>query len=162
MSGEEPAESSEGQLHDVADRSERQSSLRASALAIDALIGSAVNPKKTDNDNAPEKSLQQLAKELDELRLKDHRLDHNLKRALGRWSIRLLGAQMVLTNTACIAYGVVVVRRGGELPTEALIGWMSATIVEIVALALVVAKYLFPESGNNWNQEPSRGHLGGD
>lgn len=123
---------------------------------IDNLIASAVEPATASDDATPERSLRKTAYDLDRLRLRDHRLDYALKKALGRWAIRLLAAQMVITNAGCIAYGYVVVDRGGDIPTEALIGWMSATIVEIVALALVVAKYLFPESGNNWNHEPPR------
>lgn len=34
-----------------------------------------------------------------------------------------------------------------HLPPEAIIGWLSATVVQIVAIVLVITNYLFPSGG---------------
>lgn len=118
------------------------------------ILAGIVAPTRITDDSIPERSLSKKTKDLDDLRLSDHQLDHSLKRWLGYGAVILLGTQMVVTNAACVIYGVITVRNGDSISDAALVAWMTSTIVEIVALALVVTKYLFPESGNNWNHEP--------
>lgn len=112
--------------------------------------------RRKSKDSTPGASLKKKTKDLDALRLEDHKLDHNLKRTIGYGVFGVLIAQVLITNVACVIYGITIVRAGGDVPTEALIAWMGATIVEVIALALVVTKYLFPEAGNDWNHERDR------
>jgi hypothetical protein len=129
---------------------------RGTYSELDRVINEASRPVKVTNDRTPEQSLKETTESIDKLRLKDHQLDHQLKKWLGFGAVGVLGLQMTITNVACVLYGVVIVKRGDPIPDAALVAWTSSTIVEIVALALVVTKYLFPESGNNWNHEPPR------
>ena len=34
-----------------------------------------------------------------------------------------------------------------HIPPEVMIGWLTATVAQIVGIVLVIAKYLFPEGG---------------
>lgn len=123
---------------------------------FERILRGSTHAVRVTEDSIPEQSLKETTKDLDKLRLADHELDHNLKKCLGFGAVIVLGLQMTITNVACVVYGWAIVHRGESIPDAALVAWMSSTIVEIVALALVVTKYLFPESGNNWNHEPRR------
>lgn len=125
-------------------------------IEFDRILNASSHRVKVTSDSVPEQSLKKKSGHLDDLRMRDHELDHNLKKILGYGAVGILTLQVILTNAACITYGWITVRNGGSLSDAAIVAWMSSTIVEIVALALVVTKYLFPESGNNWNHEPRK------
>ncbi|MBG9259870.1 hypothetical protein [Corynebacterium belfantii] len=100
--------------------------------------------------------LDQTTKTLAELRLEDHKFDLSLKKTLGYGIISLLILQMVIMNVLfCVYAWVTVLHKGGTLSDTVLVAWLSTSIVETVGLATVVAKYLFPEAGSNWANEPS-------
>ncbi|MEJ6013306.1 hypothetical protein WG936_05575 [Corynebacterium sp. H127] len=58
-------------------------------------------------------------------------------------------------NLGFFTYATIqVVVRHQALPENVIIAWLTTSIVQVVGLATVVAKYLFPAEGSNWAKEP--------
>lgn len=91
-----------------------------------------------------------------ELRFEDHLFDAKLKKWLGNGVLLILVVQIILMNLGFGYYAWIhVVERGKELADSVIITWLTISIVEVVGLATVVAKYLFPGDGSNWSHEPN-------
>lgn len=124
-----------------------------SAQEADALLAQSV-PARLPGGVANRQSLEKREAALHRLRLDDHKLDTGLKKTIGKVAIFVMAAQFFCTN---VGFGVYLYWMQWvhltPVPSAVMIGWFSATLVEIIGLVLVVAKYIFPSSGNNWNHE---------
>lgn len=104
-------------------------------------------------DEAPgTSSLSTRAERLHKLRMDDHELDHTLKKRLGHFAIVVMVAQLVVADGIFVVYAY---QAGWDLDAPVMVAWLSAAVVQVVGVVLVIAKYLFPQSGNPWNSEPS-------
>lgn len=67
----------------------------------------------------------------------------NLKtrRRVARWAIGLMVFQILLANVVFIVYALT---KGAELDVGALQVWLGTTVVQVVAVVLVITRYLFP------------------
>lgn len=101
-------------------------------------------------------SLRDYSAELAKLRFEDHKYDAQLKKDLGSSVIALFQWQMFLMNLGFFTYAAIqVISRHQSLPENVIIAWLTTSIVQVVGLATVVAKYLFPAEGSNWAKEPN-------
>ncbi len=64
--------------------------------------------------------------------------------ALGYGAVGAAAAQFFSAN---IAFYVYAKHKHWDIPPDVMIGWLSATVAQIVGIVLVIAKYLFPEGG---------------
>lgn len=53
---------------------------------------------------------------------------------------------MVLVS-ANVAFYLYAIHKNFDIPPEVIIGWLTTTVVQVVGIVLVIAKYLFPEGG---------------
>ncbi len=66
--------------------------------------------------------------------------DIELKGKYARWVPYLLIGQLVAANTLMFLYAGL--GRDWDVPPEVIITWLSASVVEVVGIALVVTRYL--------------------
>ncbi len=71
----------------------------------------------------------------------DWRAELDLKRQYARWALIGLGAQVALADLVFVVYAFVA---GWKLPDNVMIAWLSATVVQVAAVTLAVARGLFP------------------
>lgn len=124
----------------------------------DDLISDSVRPPRQNPDPSDDVNgytLGDYSEKLNDLRIADHELDSRLKKKIGEGVLKLLVAQLVVMDVVFVAYAITqVLFRGSELSDAVLIAWITTTIAQVIGLATVVAKYLFPGSGSNWTHEP--------
>jgi hypothetical protein len=53
--------------------------------------------------------------------------------------------QIVLVNVVFVVYALTL---GAQTPVGALQAWLGTTVVQIVAVVLVITRYLFPATGD--------------
>jgi hypothetical protein len=127
-----------------------------SAAEADTLLAEAT-PVDPSPATTASHSLEKRERDLSKLRMEDHLLDTRLKKLIGRIAILAMIVQLACTNIGFAAYMIWMQWiSGSAIPQAVMIGWFSSTFVEIVGLVLVVAKYIFPSTGNNWNHEKVR------
>jgi hypothetical protein len=82
--------------------------------------------------------------ELEHARRRNARTDSRLREALGYGAIAAAGSQLLSANVGFYLYAA---HKHWDIPSEVVIGWLGATVAQIVGIVLVIAKYLFPEGG---------------
>jgi hypothetical protein len=87
------------------------------------------------------------AEEIDELPApdlpsRDLEQDIRLKRIYANWLLGLLIGQLLIADGVFVVYAWA--GRGWNLEAGVINGWLAATLIEIVGIVLVVARYLFP------------------
>lgn len=72
----------------------------------------------------------------------DRRQDMGLKKAYARGLLALLWVQMLATNVVFCFYAW----HGWDwmVPDGVMLGWLGATVVELIGVVAVVVRYLFP------------------
>lgn len=70
--------------------------------------------------------------------------ENKIRTLLGKAAIALVTGQLVVCDIAIIAYGVATVSGGATIPTQVVIGWMTATLVEVIGILWVIARSLYP------------------
>jgi hypothetical protein len=83
--------------------------------------------------------------ELERARKRNAKTDSRLREFLGFGALLFAGAQFVVADVAFYKYGI---HYHWKIPPEAIIGWLGATVIQVVGIVLVIAKYLFPEGGS--------------
>lgn len=68
-------------------------------------------------------------------------LDVNLKKIIGRAALVLMGLQVVIADMAFFFYGFAL---EWDVPEAVIIGWMTATVVQVIGVVLIIARHLFP------------------
>jgi hypothetical protein len=72
----------------------------------------------------------------------DHWQDIQLKKTYAKWLLILVAAQMIVADAVFVAYAWA----GNDWHLEASViqVWLGATLVELIGVALVITRYLFP------------------
>lgn len=70
--------------------------------------------------------------------------ENKIRARLGNAAIALVSGQLIVCDVAIIAYGVATVLSGGTVPAQVVIGWMTATLVEVIGILWVIARSLYP------------------
>jgi hypothetical protein len=71
----------------------------------------------------------------------DAELDVRLKGRVADVALTFMGAQVVAADGVFVAYGIA---NGWHAPPSAIVGWLSATVVEVIGVVVVISRYLFP------------------
>lgn len=87
---------------------------------------------------------QAVEEELHRAARRNARTDSRLREFLGYGAVFAAGAQFVVADVAFYIYGA---HADWRIPPEVMIGWLGATVAQIIGIVLVIAKYLFPEGG---------------
>lgn len=114
------------------------------------------NGEKARNQPAPtdeELGLQSKQVELEKARtdlrreqdkLKTDQANRALRTSISKGALAVMVIQVVAANAVFVWYGDT---RGWEIPGVAISAWLGATVVQVVAVVLVVMNYLFPRGG---------------
>ncbi len=89
-------------------------------------------------DTTQEKPVQRMP---GDLRRQDVQQDIELKRDYGRWALIAMGGQLVIADCVFVGYGFGV---AWQIPPNVIIGWLGATVIQVIAVVLVITRYLFP------------------
>lgn len=72
----------------------------------------------------------------------DHKQDIELKKTYAKWLLILVAAQLAVADAVFVAYAWAGVN--WDLETAVVQAWLGATMIELVGVALVITRYLFP------------------
>ena len=72
----------------------------------------------------------------------DHWQDIQLKKTYAKWLLRLVAAQLVIADAVFVAYAWA--GKQWELDASVIQVWLGSTLVELIGVALVITRYLFP------------------
>jgi hypothetical protein len=72
----------------------------------------------------------------------DHWQDIQLKKTYAKWLLILVAAQLVVADAVFVAYAWA--GNDWRLETSVIQIWLGATLVELIGVALVITRYLFP------------------
>lgn len=75
----------------------------------------------------------------------DLRQDVRLKRRYANGALFAIGSQLLVADGVFVVYGW---QNHWQLAPEVILGWLSATVVEVIGVVLVITRYLFPARGN--------------
>ncbi|AIT62163.1 hypothetical protein [Corynebacterium doosanense] len=116
---------------------------RVSDLLIDSRVEKA--------EAKPTEALRSISEATEQLVYDDHELDHKLKGFIGPAATALVVAQVLIMNLGFFLY-VAISFGAKRIPDSAvMIAFLTTSTAEVVGLALVVTRYLFPEKGAGWN-----------
>ena len=79
----------------------------------------------------------------DELKLRQRSDEHELRKKVARRVYLATGAQVLIADVAFYLYAWL--GRDWDLPVEAISVWLTATVVQVIAVVLVITRYLFPD-----------------
>lgn len=68
--------------------------------------------------------------------------EHNLRKTVATWVYLATGGQVIIADVAFYLYAWL--GRDWDVPPEAIGAWLTATVVQVVAVLLVITRYLFP------------------
>lgn len=71
----------------------------------------------------------------------DWQSDLELKRDYAVWALRAMAAQVALADAVFVIYAV---GKDWNLPDNVMIAWLGATVAQVAAVTLAVARGLFP------------------
>ncbi|QWS32600.1 hypothetical protein [Curtobacterium aetherium] len=91
---------------------------------------------------------------LDEVVLADHHLDVQLKAVVARGALLAMGVQLFVADTVFVLYAWL--GTDWTVPGPVILGWLSATVVEVIGVVAIVARYLFPKDGHQWSRPPGQ------
>lgn len=78
----------------------------------------------------------------EELRQADYRQDMRLREKYANWLLWGLGAELVIVNLLFWLYAAIGMH--WRIPSAAIEVWLGATVVQVVGIVAIVARYLFP------------------
>lgn len=73
-----------------------------------------------------------------------YRDDSRLRKTVASWSLTFVAIQLSIVNGLSIAYFVAMLYQRMPIPTQVIVAWLSATLVEIIGILWVVTRSLFP------------------
>jgi hypothetical protein len=68
--------------------------------------------------------------------------EHELRKKVAKYAYIAVAAQIAVADVVFILYACV--GRGWNLPSAAIGAWLAATVVQSIAVTLVITRYLFP------------------
>jgi len=89
------------------------------------------------------------------LRNRDHEVDIELKKSIGRFARRAAGVQLIAANAVVIAYVIWALAKGLDISVQIISVWFSVVVVEVIGVLFVVSNYIFPKRGSSWSEESS-------
>lgn len=78
----------------------------------------------------------------------DHWQDIQLKKTYARWLLILVAAQLLVADVVFVVYAWV--GEQWKLDTAVVQVWLVTTLVELIGVALVITRYLFPRRDGNF------------
>jgi hypothetical protein len=72
----------------------------------------------------------------------DHWQDIQLKKTYAKWLLILVAAQLLVADAVFVTYAWA--GNGWHLEASVIQVWLGATLVELIGVALVITRYLFP------------------
>lgn len=128
-------------------------------MLVDEAQGSSeLSPAHSSTDSTPSKLAEagisqealERATQLEGLDPHDHKalvgLDHwqdiQLKRTYAKWLLILVAAQLFVADAVFVTYAWA--GENWHLETGVIQVWLAATLVELIGVALVITRYLFP------------------
>ena len=106
---------------------------RPGESAADLLVGTNPVPKEPFPIRKRE---QKLRERIDE---------HGLRKKVAKYAYIATAVQIAVADAVFIVYAWAGV--SWNVPTAAIAAWLSATVVQVIAVLLVITRYLFPEGG---------------
>jgi hypothetical protein len=79
-------------------------------------------------------------------KIESDRQDTGLRKLLAIWSIGAASVMLLLGTAVFFTY---MVSEWKDIPVEAILGWLSASVLEVLGIVYVVANYLFPKDKGN-------------
>jgi len=76
------------------------------------------------------------------------------RESIAKWVSYAIGAQVVLADIVFLIYGF---GNDWHIPAGTIVAWLSATVVQVIAVGLVITKSLFPR--NERDRQGSSGPL---
>ncbi|MEZ0577300.1 hypothetical protein [Nocardioides sp. MH1] len=115
---------------------------RPSAAEVEALLaGAKPVPKEPYRDRKREHKLQ---RQIDE---------HDLRKRVAKYTYVATAVQIGIADAVFVMYawwGV-----SWSVPTEAIAAWLGATVIQVIAVLLVITRYLFPDGGRRSREKPT-------
>lgn len=93
---------------------------------------------------AAENRAKELDNEATRLENEQRDLENELRRTLGLTAIKFVAGQLIVCDTVFALYVNYAMNMGWHIPNEVIIGWMAASLVEIIGILWVIARSLFP------------------
>jgi hypothetical protein len=100
----------------------------------------------------PVSSIDDAAEARAQLQNKDLAQDIRLKRLVATFALGGLGVQLLIADGVFAWYGF---DSSWHVPVSAIQVWLAATVVQIVGVLTVIARYLFPARQPNRSRPPS-------
>lgn len=72
----------------------------------------------------------------------DHWQDIQLKKTYAKWLLILVAAQLIVADAVFVTYAWA--GRHWHLEASVIQIWLGATLIELIGVALVITRYLFP------------------
>ena len=72
----------------------------------------------------------------------DHQQDINLKKKYADWLLGAVVAQLIVANAVFVVYAWA--GEHGDLDAVVIDVWLGATLVQVIGVAAIVTRYLFP------------------
>lgn len=102
-------------------------------------------PGQTSSASATERVVDRASAEkvdsMADVVITDWRAELELKREYAKWALIGLSAQVVIADLVFVGYAFAV---GWKIPDPVMIAWLSATVVQVAAITVAVARGLFP------------------
>jgi hypothetical protein len=67
--------------------------------------------------------------------------NRKMREKIAEWVSYAIGAQVALADIVFVVYGF---GNDWHIPSQAIIAWLSATVVQVIAVGMVITKSLFP------------------
>lgn len=80
----------------------------------------------------------------EEIKKKRDLEDLKLKRRVGNGALGVMLLQILIADVVFVIYGF---GNDWHIPGTAVVGWLSATVVEVIGVVVVITNYLFPGGG---------------
>jgi hypothetical protein len=111
--------------------------------------GNGSSPAPTDEELDLETRLVDLEKGRTELardkeKLVTDKANRGLRDSLAKGALGVMVVQIAAGNAVFVWYGDT---NGWEIPGAAISAWLGSTVVQVVAVVLVIMNYLFPRAG---------------
>ena len=74
--------------------------------------------------------------------LLQRREEHELRKTVAKWVYLATAAQVAIADAVFLVYAWV--GRDWDVPAQAISAWLGATVVQVIAVLLVITRYLFP------------------
>lgn len=72
------------------------------------------------------------------------RANRSLRESFARRALGVMVLQIIAANAVFVWYGDT---NGWDIPGGAISAWLGSTVVQVVAVVLVIMNYLFPKGG---------------